>query len=981
MIPNQSVGVEFQRIGAVAKSRGAKKKLVGTVSAVPLILAGLVAGGSPAYAQIASAPSAQNAQSTASVEEIVVTGTRIIRDGYEAPTPLTVLGIEEIQKQVTGNVADFVNTLPAFSGSLSPSTSQASVSAGTAGINALNLRSLGSPRTLVLLDGQRSVGSVITGLVDVNDFPQELVSRVDVVTGGASAAYGSDALSGVVNFVLDKRYTGIKGEVSGGVTSYGDNRNWKTVLTAGTGFANDRGHFLASGEIGHKDGILISDREWNQTGWGVMLSPLYTATNGLPERLVLPQVGLSNAARGGLITSGPLKGTAFGPGGMPYQFNYGPLTRDPSMQGGDWKSAQLRDSQGNSIDSLESHQSVFSRASYQITDNFEAFFQASWANHRVYSACCPQFQQANITVKADNAFIPAAVAARVVALGLTTLQMGSMNQDIPTITTDNIRSVNRYVVGANGKIAAFSSEWAWDAYFQKGFSRSSENILTTSRARFAAAIDAVRSPTTGAIICRSTLTNPTTGCVPYNLFGIGVNSQAGLNYIRSNPYRYERLNQDVGAATLQGEPFAVPAGPVSVAVGVEHRKESIRGISDSESQATDGFAGNFRPSFGSYTVTEGFIETVIPVAKDQAWARAWDLNAAARGTDYSTSGYVTTWKVGTTYSPIDDLRFRVTRSRDIRAPNLAELFQAGTSNTNTVLDPFNGNLPISYRGEASGNLLLRPEKADTTGLGVVLQPSFVPGFSTSFDYYIIDIADAIGNIGNQAIVDNCFTGNQDLCAAITRGVNATGVKVITVIKSTPFNLITQNARGFDIEASYRSRLEDLIGTGEGNLTVRFLATHYIKNYSSNGINAPTNTAGENAGGGPPKWRWMGSISYAADPYIATLSARGLSSGVYDNSFIECTSGCPTSTVTNPTINDNHIAGAVYLDAAFSYRIMASADAGVATEAFFNVKNLANTDPAVRAPGPGGTPSYSLLANGTLYDLQGRVFRAGVRFKR
>ena len=161
----------------------------------------------------------------AATEEIVVTGSRIVREGYEAPTPLSVVTTEAIESSGTGNLSDFVNTMPAFAGSSTPVSTSQSISAGTAGVNLLNLRSLGTGRTLVLIDGQRSVNSILTGGVDINTFPQQLVSRVDVVTGGASAVYGSDAVSGVVNFVLDKTYTGIKAEASGGVTSYGDVRS------------------------------------------------------------------------------------------------------------------------------------------------------------------------------------------------------------------------------------------------------------------------------------------------------------------------------------------------------------------------------------------------------------------------------------------------------------------------------------------------------------------------------------------------------------------------------------------------------------------------------------------------------------------------------------------------------------------------------------------------------------------------------------
>jgi outer membrane receptor protein involved in Fe transport len=384
------------------------------------------------------------------------------------------------------------------------------------------------------------------------------------------------------------------------------------------------------------------------------------------------------------------------------------------------------------------------------------------------------------------------------------------------------------------------------------------------------------------------------------------------------------------------------------------------------------FAGNYLPTDGSYHVAEGFLETVVPLAKDLPGAQKLDFNGAVRFTDYSTSGNVTTWKAGLVYSPIADVTFRATRSRDIRAPNLLELFQAGGANTNTVIDPFNNNTSIAYQGLAVGNLALQPEKADTTGLGIVYQPSWAPGLSGSVDYYNIDIKDAIGTIAAQDIVDRCFGGNQTYCAAITRDPAA---GVITQIRTSPFNLITQVARGLDIEASYRLPMP----VWGGDLAIRALATHYLKNYSANGVNIPTDTVGQNIANGPPDWLGRLTVTYTNDPVTFSLIGRGVSSGVYDNSFIECTSGCPTSTVDHRTINDNHIDGAVYLDASLSYAFQ-STGAFSKVEMFVAVTNVADTDPAVVAPGPSGVAYATQATNPSLYDNLGRTFRAGIRVK-
>ena len=207
------------------------------------------------------------------LEEVVVTGSRVVRDGYDAPTPVNVLGADEIKAAAAPNIADFVNTLPSVAGSATAANSAGSLSNGQAGISALNLRALGTGRTLVLFDGQRSVVSAATGQVDTNTFPQALISRVEVVTGGASSAYGSDAVGGVVNFILDKDYTGVKATAEYGETTYGDNENWKFNLTAGAKFAGGRGHVLFSGERVRQDGVHYYSRDWNKSGYFGVRNP------------------------------------------------------------------------------------------------------------------------------------------------------------------------------------------------------------------------------------------------------------------------------------------------------------------------------------------------------------------------------------------------------------------------------------------------------------------------------------------------------------------------------------------------------------------------------------------------------------------------------------------------------------------------------------------------------------------------------------
>lgn len=913
------------------------------------------------------------------LDEIIVTGTRIVRDGFQSPTPLTVLGEEILDAAAPENIADLVNDLPAAVGGATPQTSNLSFSNGQAGLNTLNLRGIGANRTLVLLDGQRSVPSTITGLVDVNDFPQQLINRIDVVTGGASAAYGSDALSGVVNFVLNKNFTGLKGEVSGGITTYGDDPSGKVTLSGGSGFANDRGHVLVSGEWSQRWGIFGVPRDWNDDGWLIMNNPRYAAGNGEPQRLLISGGGLSTATLGGIIVSGPLRGIAFGPGGTPSQFNYGPLVSDPYMQGGDWKSTLANTF--NTLDQRVRRQGLFLRSSYEIADGVEAFLQAQWGFSRAIGLALKQFNVGNIMVRADNAFIPAAVRTQAQAPGISQFMLGTNNFDMPTIEFDNKRTVNRTVAGLSGAFEAFDAGWGWNAYYQKGVSRTSENgHNVTAKAEFGMAVDAVSGPN-GTIVCRATLASPSNGCVPYNLFGIGVNSQAALDYVfRSpeHPQRNQRFAQDVIAMTVNGAPFDIWAGPVSLALGAEHRIEKVSGRADPISLNNGWFAGNYLPTFGRYGVSEGFVETVVPLAKNQPFANSLEVTGAVRATSYSTSGLVATWKLGATYEPTRRVRFRATRSRDIRAPNLNDLFQAGTANTSNVTDPFNSDLVTTYQGLQVGNPMLEPEKADTTGVGVVIAP--LRGLMVSADYYTIDIKGGIQNVGAQTIVDRCFQGVQEFCAAISRGISSTGGNVITQIRLQPFNFAAQAARGIDLEATYRVALNTVSPTLVGQLSLRVLATHYIKNYTDDGINPPFDTVGSN-NAGQPNWVYTGTAIYTNEPLTLAVTARGVSKGVYSASgypYVMCASACPASSLAAPTINDNRINGALYLDLGLTYQAYADDD-GREADVFVNVNNALDKDPPVVASGPGGFPYASSPTNAGLYDVLGRTFRAGIRF--
>ncbi|MGE4063796.1 MAG: TonB-dependent receptor plug domain-containing protein [Rhodospirillaceae bacterium] len=959
-------------------------------SAATIALLAATSTGAPAYAQ---ATAAANNQAAADIDEVVITGSRIVRDGYEAPTPVSVLGMEELNSMAVTNIADAVNRLPAFGAAVTNRNASTSVSSGTGGVNQLNLRGLGATRTLVLLDGKRMVGATLAGFdnngsaVDINAFPNGLVSRVDVVTGGASAVYGSDALAGVVNFVLDKEFTGIKGSIDTGITTYGDNEQYKIDVSAGAPFAGGRGHFLVSGEHAYEHGIMNNPRPWADMSYTVMNNPNYNGSNGEPQILTATQTGLSNATRGGLIiscagfagNSCPLRGTQFIEGGTPAPFIFGPLISGSVMSGGDWRTSRIDTDPMLSI-RLE-RESVFTRLSYDITDGITAFGEWSWSfAHASNLQSVPNFVLGGIPINADNPFIPASVRATMASFAITQFTMGSTNADMPNLQAINDRTVRRYVAGFEGAFDAGDTTWNWDASWTRSTSHQSVRAPGNRiPARYLRAIDSVRDAN-GRIVCRvnadTVATNDDPLCVPYNPMGINVNQDNP--YIYGTGYMITVMAQEVYALNFSGEPFSTWAGPVSLALGGEHRRESVDGLASALDEVDGFFAGNFHASQGRFDVTEGYLETVVPLAKDEAWAQSFDVNAAVRFTDYSTSGFVTTWKLGATFSPVDDLTLRVTRSRDIRAPNLGDLFNKGRSGTGTVVDPRN-NLSSFIVTAVRGNPGLSPEKADTTGLGVVFQPTFFSGFAASVDYYSINIKGAIAALSTQQYIDRCHNGQApQLCSFISR--DAAGN--ITFVAVQPANILSQKTRGMDIEASYALPLESLSEGFAGEISLRGLATKVFQMDTIDTV-ATTDGVGVQANGGAiglgsalaaPEFRYIVSARYSNGPFAGTLTMRGFGSGVYHNSFIECRAQCPAATALNPTINNNYVPAIRYYDVGLNYKFMADA-----IEGYFVAENVLNTDPPFVA-GDRGNGFYNGQGNSTFYDRLGRTFRLGARFR-
>jgi iron complex outermembrane recepter protein len=887
------------------------------------------------------------------VEEVIVTGSRIAT-GFQQPTPVTVVGQQEIQRQMPVTIANYLNELPSFGASVSARNPGIGVAGG--GAETVNLRSLGANRTLVLLDNRRVVSSGIGGTVDTLTLPTALVQRVEVVTGGASAAWGADAVAGVVNFVLNHNYEGVGVNVQAGISERGDNEHASIDVSAGRAFAGGRIRVIADANFSNTpNGIKNKDRpEWWRSR-AVVVNNSFTPTNGQPARITVDFADPANVAPGGVIVSGPLKGIQFvGPTGTPVSYDFG-TTAGSLKYGGD---LDLNTASQTNLASALRYGNAFVHADFDLTNSITAYGEASYAQS-VYQDRGYLFYSrvGNLVIQRDNAFLDPSIRQRMFDLSLNNFTMGLTFIDGPPPHARNDRDVWRVVLGLEGRL---HDNWKWDAYFQHGEADGQIHTYNNPLVfRFNLAADAIRNPANGAIVCRSSVADPTNGCVPLNVFGPNVASPEAANYVSGTvAWQDSTTTLDVFSADASGKLFSLPAGDVSVAFGVDYLEEKAFSTQDAFSAARQFVTGNFQPFSGGRSVKEAFAETSVPLFRDLPLVKSLEFNGAYRITEYSTSGKVETWKLGASYEVTEDLRFRVTRSRDIRAPSLSDLFNAGTSGTQQVNDAATGTSPFVF-AITRGNPDLQPEEADTWTGGVVFRPRFIEGLQLSLDYYRISIDGAIAAISAPQTVIRCNNGETQLCQFIVRDASGT----IVSVSSAPVNINSLRTSGYDLEVSYRRSL------GRGNLILRGLASYIpVLDQIENGVTRRLAGAIGGLNGSQPYAKGVVTATYEQGPMSYTLRARLVGSSQLDRAWKE-----------GVDVDDNSFPSYANFDLTTIYRFKAR---GADSQLTFAIDNLFDRGPVIVPVVPGTVPyanpgfSYRL----DLYDVIGRSYRVGLRTK-
>jgi iron complex outermembrane receptor protein len=818
---------------------------------------------------VASAAAAAAAGGTEALEEVVVTGSRIATPELETFAPTMVVTSAAIENTGTVNIATSLRELPSVGTSVL-STSNSNFLTSDSGINTINLRNLGDSRTLVLVNGRRMTPGVAgTSQVDLNTIPTDFVDRVEIVTGGASAIYGSDAIAGAVNIIYKKDLDGLELRGQYGQSGYNDAGAYTAGLNFGTAFSDNRGRFMLSISHDKDQGLRSAQRAATNTDMSVT-----------PNGLVNPQFS-SYIPQGNFL---------IGSGGVGSFFDVFSLNPDGSLIPGDFGPGFNRSAQ-RIINVPVDRTLVASTVNYDFSDHHHGYAELTYADTGSHSQIEPTPLAANgvnavygtttdangdaVGMPITNAYLQTMPALAPIVSEINAFNATGANctgsaatnpaydcinyitfrrrlSDIADRGNDATRQTYRLVLGVNGDLGF--GDWTYDASYTYGrttdaqVSHGAVNLLN-----FQQALNSVVDPATGQIVCADA-TARNQGCVPINVFGINSITPAAATYVAAIITRNVEITEGIASAYATGSIMQLPAGKWSLVVGAEGRKDKSSEIQDPLTNS--GLNGsNALPNVeGSISVKEAYIETDVPLLKDLPAVKSLDINAAFREADYSTSGHVNAWKAGLNWAVLPDLRFRGVYSRAVRAPNIGELY-GGVAQTFPpgIVDPCDGvtattagstaatcranpaiaasiakngsftYIPLDYQnifGLQGSNPNLKTEDSKTKTFGFVVTPTALPGFALTVDYFDINVQGAVASINFQTSINDCIaTGTETFCNNVIR--SPTSGK-ITELLQLNLNVGYIRSEGVDTTVRYTWNI------GRSKFDAYLAETHQLK---------------------------------------------------------------------------------------------------------------------------------------------------------
>ena len=824
---------------------------------------------------------------TTNLDKVTVTGSRIARTGFVTPSPVTAITAEEIRATGAVNIGDLMTKLPALSPNYTLGNSTRFI--GTAGLGLLDLRGMGTARTLVLVNGRRHVGSSPgSTAVDVNTIPTEWIERVEVITGGASAVYGADAVAGVVNFIMKKSFEGFELRGQTGKADEGSFDRSFVSFSGGGDFADGRGSAAIALEYSKQDRFGRGDRKIGREFLVSVPNPNYDPTQppseSNPQTIISGPGGNHSISYGGTFTIGTFNPANPATWANRYVFDPDGTFRRNRYDGVVVSATSCVDCDFADLNAVADLQPAFDRFSFNtvvnfdLNDNHRLFFEGKYSKTESQFFGQPTFDQP-IRIRRQNPYVTPQLGALMDAAGLTQLQVSRFNVDAGRRGENVERQTTRAVLGIEGY---FGDEWSYEAsanYGQTTIDRL--NLNNRINERWHAGLDVARDAN-GNLVCRTTIdpnaVNPhtntvyssfaRTGCIPFSIFGNGAVSREAAAWFNTNSLNTSKLEQNVISASVANSSlFSLPAGEVGFAGGVEYRKEKSQENTDPLAALGLTFLNAIPSRGGEYDVTEVFAETTIPLLADLPGVERLALDLAGRYSDYSTIGTAGTWNIGLDWTIIPSLRFRGTVAKAVRAPSIGELFNPQSQNFATIADPCNyqttnANRPSTAKdpalrqanctalgipvgwvdtfsanrpGVSGGNPDLSEEEADSVSFGFVWQPEFVQGLGVSVDYWRVTLHDAIGAVTAQTNATRCVDSpggiNNPFCSFITRapvgGYTDSQGRIFPAYSITNWLALNENlakSRRVGVDVEVDYRFNFL----GGDSTLRFVGTRLLQ---------------------------------------------------------------------------------------------------------------------------------------------------------
>jgi len=799
-----------------------------------------------ASASLAQSGPASSNEPVSTVDEIIVTGSRIQRRDADSVGPVLTLTAEDIANSGANSVGDLLQRLPSAGVSLNSNGTQ-----GTSfGASSINLRYLGGAegsgnRVLVLVDGHRWVDGVgqrgFRDFVDLNTMPLGMIEGIEVLKDGASAIYGADAIAGVVNIKTIRDFDGLRFTTRYGLTDESDGEQFSAIVNWGKRFDNSA--LVVSASYVQEDPILTTDRDLTRQSLVPVTTP-GTSPRGL---FVLP--GLSNNAFFGTPTgfatsTAPITATALG--------NYGAGANADNSFRTAALPADFFNTQAQGLYSTgpSERYGFYGRYRSDLSDTL-SFHAEALFNRRLSSQMFSPVlldiggtsgTNRGFSLPSTHAFNPFGTANGVPvanALTFASTQAWRVRKVLTDLgNRDNLQDVKTYRFGAgfDGEIRAFGRDFTWDAY--GSYARNDMKSSALNGVNYENLFLGLGSPAA----CSASV-----GCVPVNLFA--PMSEAAANYIRFTTRESNSTEIYDFTFNITGDILELPAGPLAAAAGYEYRQNKATDTPDAfansrpvnrPSTTTTTTAQTRVPTTGQYSLHEAYLELAVPVLKDLPLAESLDLSLAARYSNYDTVGDATTFKAGVGWRPISDVLIRGTYSQGFRAPSILELFQGGREVNLQAIDPCNGGasanptrvgcagVPTGYNqinfnlnglipGTTSGNRDLKPETADTYSFGVAIRPSLIPGLSLTLDGYDIRITDAIASLAPAQILTLCATRGGAFCDLVSRDA---GTGAVTNLGQGAQNL--NEIRTSGVDATLRYDLDTTMGRFSAVLDASYL---------------------------------------------------------------------------------------------------------------------------------------------------------------